>query len=174
MNEEVTNQTNQEAKKKKILPFIITVAVALIVLIVGICIYNTPANRIQRQLDLGNKYLEEENYEQAIVEFDKAIAIDPMSVEAYLGKAEAYEGMGDMDMALQTLEEGYAQTGNERLREKIEEINNMQSQQESDDIIEFSFELEDITIMGYDLFTDHYEDICAAYGCPVDMDLGKL
>ncbi len=34
-------------------------------------------------------------------------------------------------------------------------------------MIEFPFELTDITIMGYDLFTDHYEDVCAAYGCPI-------
>ncbi len=107
MNEETTNITEQEAEnvqmpqsnlKKKALPFI-AAAVALIALIVGIAIYNTPANRVQRQLDLGNKYLEEENYEQAALAFEEAIAIDERCIEAYIGGLEAYLGAGDIDAA---------------------------------------------------------------------------
>ena len=98
------------------------VILILIVLIVGISIHNSPANRLSRQLDLGNRYLEEQNYEQAIVEFDKAIVIDPMSVEAYLGKADAYIGLGDLQSALDTLQTGYDLTGDERLKEKLDEI----------------------------------------------------
>lgn len=97
------------------------IAVALAVLIAGISIYNTPANRLSRQLDLGNRFLEEQNYEQAIVEFDKAIAIDPMSVEAYLGKTQAYEGLGDIDMAIQTLESGLERTDNEQIKGRLVE-----------------------------------------------------
>lgn len=96
MNEETTNLTEQEAEKKKVLPFII-VAAALIALIVGIGIYNTPANRVRRQLELGQKYLEEENYEQAIVEFNKAIAIDDRCMEAYIGGIKSYQGLDDKE-----------------------------------------------------------------------------
>ena len=98
------------------------IAVVLLALIVGVSIYNTPENRLSRQLDLGNRYLEEQNYAQAIIEFDKAIAIDPMCVEAYLGKAEAYIGLGDLQSALSTLQTGYELTNDGRLREKIDEI----------------------------------------------------
>lgn len=97
------------------------VALFLIALIVGISTYDSPANRLSRQLDLGNRYLEEQNYVQAIVEFDKAIAIDPMNVDAYLGKAQAYEGMGDVDMANQMLEEGYEKTEARDLRSRLVE-----------------------------------------------------
>ena len=98
------------------------VLLILIALIVGIGIYNTPSNRLSWQLDLGNRYLKEQNYEQAIVEFDKAIAIDPVSVDAYLGKAEAYIGMGDQQSALDTLQAGYDLTGDARLKGKLDEI----------------------------------------------------
>lgn len=98
------------------------IVVVLVALIVGFGIYNTPDNRLSRQLDLGQKYLEEHNYEQAIVEFDKAIAIDPMSVEAYLGKVEAYIGLGDLQSAFDTLQTGYALTGDERLKEELDEV----------------------------------------------------
>ncbi len=99
MNEETTDITKLETKKKKTLPFIVVAAVALTALIVGISIYNTPANRVQRQLDLGNKYLEEENYEQAALAFEEVIAIDERCMEAYVGGLEAYLGAGDMDGA---------------------------------------------------------------------------
>ena len=120
MGKEQTDISKKLNKKKW--GIIGAVAVVLIAFIIGISIYNMPANRLSRQLDLGNRYLEEMNYEQAIVEFDKAIAIDPMSVEAYLGKAQAYEGMGDIDMAMQTLEKGYELTGDERLLEAMQRL----------------------------------------------------
>ncbi|MCM1122677.1 MAG: hypothetical protein NC416_08840, partial [Eubacterium sp.] len=66
-------------------------------LLVAVGIYNTPANRLHRQLDLGNRYLEEGQYEQAALVFEKAIAIDDRCMEAYLGGLRAYLGAGDMD-----------------------------------------------------------------------------
>lgn len=98
------------------------IVVVLAALIVGISIYNIPANRLSRQLDLGNRYLEEQNYEQAVVEFNKAIEIDPMNVDAYLGKALAYESMGDLDKAIGTLQTGYEKSDDERIKAKLVEV----------------------------------------------------
>ncbi len=98
------------------------VALILIALIVGISIYDSPSNRISRQLDLGQRYLDEQNYEQAIVEFNKAIEINPMSVEAYLGLADAYIGMNDYETATEVLQKGYELTADERLKRKWESI----------------------------------------------------
>lgn len=75
-----------------------------IVFVCGIGIYNAPANRLRRQLDLGNKYLNEQMYEEAILAFDRAIEIDASCLEAYLGKAEAYEGLEVYDEAVSQLE----------------------------------------------------------------------
>lgn len=160
------------------------IAVVLFALIVGIGLYNTPANRLTRQLDLGNRYLEEQNYEQAIVEFDKAIAIDPMSVDAYLGKADAYIGMDDLQSALDTLQTGYDLTGDERLKMKLNEINAQLYQnsqvgeatlieeeadlQEGQDYIELPFSFLDIKIKGYDLREPHLNEIAEAFGCPIN------
>ena len=98
MNEEITNTTQQSIKKKVAL-IIAAVAVVLIALAVGVGIYTTPANRLQRQLDLGTKYLEEQNYEQAAIAFEEAIAIDDRCMEAYTGGIEAYLGTGDIEVA---------------------------------------------------------------------------
>ena len=93
---------------------VVSVAVAT-----GVGIYNTPTNRINRHLDLGQKYLEEQNYELAIVEFNKAIEIDPMNVDAYLGLSQAYQNMGDIDTSVQALEKLYEKTDNEQIKDSL-------------------------------------------------------
>ncbi len=95
-------------KKKKLLSVLSAAGVILIAVIAGIAVYNTPANRLSRQMDLGNKYLEEGSYEQAVIAFDLAIAIDPMSAEAYIGKAGAYVGMNDYAQAAEVYQTAFA------------------------------------------------------------------
>ncbi len=38
---------------------------------------DSSAEKLQKQLDLGQKYLEEMNYEEVVVAFEAAIEIDP-------------------------------------------------------------------------------------------------
>ena len=57
----------------------------------------------QEQYDLGIRYLSEGNYEEAIIAFTAAIQIDPKAKDAYLGMAEAYVSMDDIDQAIETL-----------------------------------------------------------------------
>lgn len=183
MSEEQANISTKLNGKK--LGIIGAVLLILIALLVGISIYNTPANRLSRQLDLGQRYLEEQNYEQAILEFDKAIAIDPMSVEAYLGKADAYIGLGDLQSALDTLQTSYDLTGDERLKKKVDEIQEQLSRgnqskettqpveelevQEKQDCTELPFSVSDITIMGYDLLEPHFDELVEAFGIPMEQ-----
>jgi len=44
--------------------------------------------QIAEQMELGQKYLEEMNYEEAVVAFQKVIELDDRNVEAYLGKQQ--------------------------------------------------------------------------------------
>ena len=53
----------------------------------------------QEQYDLGMRYLNEGNYEEAVIAFTAAIEIDAKRPEAYLGAAEAYTALGDLDSA---------------------------------------------------------------------------
>ncbi|MGN1415775.1 MAG: PASTA domain-containing protein, partial [Oscillospiraceae bacterium] len=68
------------------------------------------------------KYLVEMNYEPAIAEFNKIIELEPNNVDAYLGLAQAYRDSGDADKAVEVLEKGYDITGDERLRDMLEEL----------------------------------------------------
>lgn len=56
-------------------------------------------------MKLGNKYLTEGKYDEAILEFDKAIIIEPKSTEARLCSANSYIGVEDVDSAINSLKE---------------------------------------------------------------------
>ena len=77
---------------------------------------------LQDKLDLGHKYLVELSYDKAVLEFTDAIEIDPMNADAYLGLADAYIGQGDTDKAVEVLEDGFDKTGDERIKEKLDEL----------------------------------------------------
>jgi tetratricopeptide (TPR) repeat protein len=51
-------------------------------------------------LNKGNKYFDEENWTQAIVEYNKAIEMDPEMVEAYNNRGSAYIELGEFEKAI--------------------------------------------------------------------------
>ncbi len=76
----------------------------------------------EEQYELGLRYLEDGNYEEAIIAFTAAIEIDPKRVEAYNQLARVYLAMDDPDGAAAALEQGVAATGDEDLRTWLEEL----------------------------------------------------
>ena len=52
------------------------------------------------KIELGQKYLTELNYTEAVVSFTEAIKLDPDNIQAYMGRAEAYMALGEYDKAL--------------------------------------------------------------------------
>lgn len=102
---------------KKIIVFVTVFALAL-----GLVACAAQKAEWQSHLDLGQKYLLDGNYEQAIVEFNRVIEIDPKNVEAYIGLADAYAALGDYESAIEALERGIAETDSDELRAKLEEI----------------------------------------------------
>ena len=85
-------------------------------------ISNAPANRVSRYMGAAERYLSEMNYEQAVIEFQRILEIEPMNVDAYLGMAEAYIAMGDIDNAIETLRTGYEKTGDIGIKEKLDAL----------------------------------------------------
>ncbi len=108
-------------KKTKIIVLVIAVVTAAV--LAGVFLYGGDARKLREQINLGQKYLSEMNYEEAIVAFNQAISLDPRSVDAYIGLADAYMGLGDTDAAFQALQDGYEATGDERLGEYQNELN---------------------------------------------------
>lgn len=88
----------------------------ILVLTLSLCACKSTAARWQEQYDLGVRYLEEGNYEKAVLAFEAAIEIDPKRAETYEKLADAYLALGDTDMARKVLDNGVSATGDEGLR----------------------------------------------------------
>ena len=91
---------------------VLTLSIAVVVIL---SINNRPATA-DEMLSLGERYLLELQFEQALVMFLGVIEIDPMNARAYLGAAEAFIGLGQMEAAINILRLGYERTGDEAIR----------------------------------------------------------
>ena len=57
------------------------------------------AAKAQEKIELGQNYLTELNYTEAVASFTEAIELDPENIPAYMGRAEAYIGLKQYDDA---------------------------------------------------------------------------
>ncbi len=110
-------------KKRTTLYIAIGLAVSLAVVGIIAMSKGNSAPSSAELLSLGEKYLSELDYEQALVQFLKVIEIEPMNERAYLGAAEAYVGLGQTEEAVSILEQGLeVLPSSDALEEKLEEI----------------------------------------------------
>lgn len=165
--------------KKRLIIFF----VAVIVFIGGIIMYfSSDAHRLRKQLELGQKYLEELDYEQAAIAFEKAIAIDEKSVEAYLGLAGAYMALENADKAEQVLAQGAESTDDARILEVLEKMkdteeakqqpeleteNNAESDQDNSE--EDAFSETDAATAMYQQYYDKLMELQDQYGVCEDI-----
>lgn len=109
-------------QKTRILIYILIAAAAVMIGVIAVFSKAGGGESALGHIDLGRTYLIELSYDKAVIEFTEAIRIDPMNVDAYLGLAEAYEKMGDMDKAIEWLEKGFEMTGDERVGEMLDRM----------------------------------------------------
>jgi tetratricopeptide (TPR) repeat protein len=89
-------------------------------------------------LDLGEKYLLELDYEQAIVQFTKLIEIEPKNSRAYTGLAEAYTALGRTDKAIGILEQGLTQLpGNVEIQAMLDRLRPTELPMPETDVVVF-------------------------------------
>ena len=69
------------------------------------------------------RYLDEGNYEEAIIAFNAAIEIDPKQPMAYVGLADVYISQGEFDKAMEILQDALEKTNNaDSIINKITEL----------------------------------------------------
>ena len=83
-----------------------------------IVLINQPAAKYKHNLNLGSRYLLQKDYEGAIRAFTKAIDIEPEKEDGYRGRAEAYMGDGQTELAYQDYLQVERITGESGLAEK--------------------------------------------------------
>ena len=111
----------------------------------------------QEQYDLGMRYLNEGNYQEAVIAFEAAIEIDPKRPEAYLGAAEAYVELGDYASARSILEDGRDATGNRKIQKRLDEL----ATEDGNLTGQPAFTLQDLEDWGFPYGTDVYDLIAS-------------
>ena len=107
--------------KKKILLVIIGLEIVMIGGIAAFVFYlSSDTVRINRQMEQAQRFMLEEDYEQAIASYQFVIDIDPKNVEAYLGMAETYIAADEQEKAVKILERGVKRTDSEELQEALD------------------------------------------------------
>ena len=120
----------------------------------------------QEQYDLGIRYLEEGNYEEAVIAFTAAIEIDPKRAETYEGAADAYIGLGDYEKANDILTLGQENCGDlEGFTRRLTNIAFLQSGNIGIQITDFYFDQEE-----YLAGTETDFLVSVAYRCPEGQD----
>jgi len=107
-----------KSKKVMIITIILLLAMVAIITIVTV----TGDNKGEKDLDqlsLGEKYLTELKYDQAVIAFSKAIEIEPKNTRAYLGIADAYLHLDRQLDAVNLLGRGIEATDNENLKKAL-------------------------------------------------------
>ncbi len=84
-------------EKRKLLQLV--AAVLLAVMLLTACA--SGASKTADKIELGQKYLTELNYTEAVASFTEAIRLDPDNIQAYMGRAEAYLALGEYEKALE-------------------------------------------------------------------------
>lgn len=78
-------------RKRNVILLAVLSAVILIVVIAVACRQVVRSNEVKASIEMGDLYLSELDYEQAVVSYQMALDIDAKNTEASLGLAEAYE-----------------------------------------------------------------------------------
>ena len=123
MSENIKIESKNKINKKLLIGMAVFIAVALVAILVIFAPKAADAKKIQEQLSLGEKYLSELEYEQAIAAYLAVIEIDPKNVDAYLGLADVYVAQGEYDKAISVLEDALSNISEDAaIKEKLEEI----------------------------------------------------
>lgn len=70
---------------------ILTIISLMVIVSISFIIYrSSDAVKFNKQIDLGQKYFGEENYAEAIIAFNEAIAIEPNNIQTYVYALDAY------------------------------------------------------------------------------------
>ena len=113
-------------KKRKTLLIALS---SLLVIVIGIIAYMLINNHmIESQytaaISQAEKYLQDKNYEDALVSYKQALALDPDSEDPYLGLANTYVAMGDSSKAVSILNQGLERIDSSKLKNLLNQLGN--------------------------------------------------
>ncbi|MBQ9460723.1 MAG: leucine-rich repeat protein [Clostridia bacterium] len=121
MKEKAAGKKGSAGKKIAIIAVLIAVIIGAVLTIILVIAGSKNSQAVREQMSLGEKYMSDEDYDEAIIAFEKAIEIDPNNIDAYKKLAEAYKAVGNYTGSIRALRRGYERTGNGELKSLLDE-----------------------------------------------------
>lgn len=167
--------------KKKI---VVGFGIIIIIFVIMLINTNSSANRIKRQLNIGQKYLDELDYEQAIAAFDKVLEIESDNSTALGYMTDAYIDWSDglvkdekYEQAIKVLKEGMEKVKDTQLTRQLEIIEVQYETYKNEKKMKelFSAVQDTITRIAELSFRENYDEIFELMGtAEYEKVLGKI
>lgn len=127
-------ENKRKGNKIWIVAAVAVIAIALIVVLAIVVPKYAEASKVTEQLNLGDKYLSELDYEQAAVAYQTVIEINPKNVDAYLALVEVYVAQKDYDKAIDVLEDAADELSGDakdKVKNRLKEVKKLKKQAEA-------------------------------------------
>ena len=98
------------------------IILAVILCVVAVTVFASCQKSEKTLLKIGQKYLDELEYEKAALAFEQAIEVEPMNEQAYFGLYNVYCSTEDYDKAGEALYRGYKATNSEELWNELKKF----------------------------------------------------
>ena len=118
---------NQKLRSRFLVGVIVVIIASLFVSAAVLVALGLKQNRYQSTMESAKHYFTMGDYQNAIVEYENAIAIDSKKVSAYLNLASVYINLGDYTSAISVIDRGLALISSEQLTGKKVEIQTLVS-----------------------------------------------
>ena len=129
VNEGYKGGEGMETKENTKIKIILSVLIGLLVIVIAGTAFAVVSGTMEEDdymaaITAGKKYMAENDYEQAAIQFQKAISLDPEAEDAYLLLADTYEADGDTMRAGAVLRSGYKATGSANIQNRLTTLEN--------------------------------------------------
>ncbi len=135
----------QQGKKKMLLIILTGILVAVVAVGAVILVNGQMKEKSYKEaISNGEKYLADNNYEDAIVQYKKAISVNPKDEEAYLALADIYVEQEAPSKARSILKKGFELTGSAKIELMLNRLTNQTF--ETSDLVSKNVEDADIDL----------------------------
>ena len=101
-------EEKQKVRSRFLIGVLVVIAIALVTSAAVLITFGVRQNKYSSAIQNANHYFTSGDYQNAIVEYENAIAIDNKKESAYLNLANVYINLGEYNLALNTVERGLA------------------------------------------------------------------
>ncbi len=166
--------------KKKYLLIMVPILVVLLgimAVLITITVFNSDNGSLYtKNIGRAEKYLSNQDYENAILYFEKAINLNDSDEDAYIGLAKAYHEKGVLDKAIETLEKGYRITKSGKIKSLLDEYKNEQPDTQPEPVTDKTAETKELTFNDtvFDMFASYtYKDYVDRYSVTIEKPISE-